>query len=79
MSTRARRPFLLRLFYMIPFIGWMARDTVEHGPDNLYYGAAGLVSAWGIAIMLFGYPGLIIPALLLVPTIFIALLVITWG
>lgn len=79
MSIPQRRPLWLRLFYLIPIIGWMAKDTAEKGEENLYYGAAGLVSAWGIAILTFGYPGLIIPALLLVPIIVFALIVITWG
>ncbi|MEO0911810.1 MAG: hypothetical protein AAFY59_02305 [Pseudomonadota bacterium] len=38
-----------------------------------------VISAWGIAILTFGLPGLIIPALLLVPVIFALLLLITAG
>ena len=79
MSDRTRRPIWLRLFYLIPFVGWMARDASEHGEDNLYYGVFGIFSAWGVSILLFGYPGLIIPALLLVPIILMALIAITWG
>lgn len=75
----APRPFWLRLFYLVPVIGWIARDVDKHGEDNLIWGLITIISMWGCAILLFGYPGLIIPALMLVPTIFILLIAITWG
>lgn len=78
MSTAARRPLWLRLFFHVPIIGWMARDTANHGPDNLIYGLVTIISLWGSSALLFGYPGLIIPALMLVPTILILLIAITW-
>ena len=34
---------------------------------------------WGIAIATFGYPAIILPALVAVPAMFVTLLVITWG
>lgn len=34
---------------------------------------------WGGAIALFGWPALIVPALVAVPLIFIGLLLVTWG
>ncbi len=37
------------------------------------------IVAWGGAAVLFGYPAIILPALILVPTIFVVLLIITWG
>jgi hypothetical protein len=75
----APRPLWLRLFYMIPVFGWIARDTVEKGEENLYYGFALIVSLWGIAILTFGIPGLFIPALAMVPVIMAMLVVIAWG
>lgn len=38
-----------------------------------------LIALWGVAIATFGYPALIIPALIAVPTIFGLLIAITWG
>ncbi|MEO0743832.1 MAG: hypothetical protein AAFY49_00660 [Pseudomonadota bacterium] len=38
-----------------------------------------LLALWGIAIFTFGYPALIVPALALVPTIFVVLMLITVG
>jgi hypothetical protein len=75
----ARPPLWVRLFYMVPVFGWIARDTVENGEENLYYGIALVLSLWGISILTFGLPGLFIPALAMVPLIFMVLLAITWG
>lgn len=75
----ARPPLWLRLFYLVPVFGWIARDTAEKGEENLYYGAGLIFSLWGISVMLFGVPGLYIPALIMVPMIFVLLLAITWG
>lgn len=79
MTTTARRPIWLRLFYLIPIIGWTARDMDKHGDDNLIWGLVTIISLWISAFLLFGYPGLIVPALLLVPTIFLYLILVSWG
>ena len=34
---------------------------------------------WILAILVFGYPAIIIPALIMVPTMFVVLLIITKG
>ena len=75
----ARRPLWLRLFYMIPVFGWIARDTAEKGEENLYYGLALILSLWGIAILTFGVPGLYIPELAMVPVMVATLVAIAWG
>ncbi len=74
-----RPPIWLRLFYLVPVFGWIARDTAEKGQDNLYYGIALIVSLWVISAMTFGIPGLVIPALSAVPFLFLMLILITWG
>ncbi|MEO0388372.1 MAG: hypothetical protein AAF281_12705 [Pseudomonadota bacterium] len=38
-----------------------------------------VVSLWGISILSFGLPGLVVPALVLLPGIFVLLLLITMG
>ena len=37
------------------------------------------IGAWIAAALVFGYPGILLPALALVPTILVTLVVITWG
>jgi hypothetical protein len=39
----------------------------------------GLIVLWASAAVVFGYPAIILPALALVPTIAVTLIVITWG
>ncbi len=39
----------------------------------------GLLALWATSAVLFGFPAIIIPALILVPTMFMVLLLITWG
>jgi hypothetical protein len=75
----ARRPLWLRLFYLVPVFGWIAKDTAEKGEENLYYGAGLIFSLWGILIMTFGLPGLYIPALMMVPLMFVVLVILAWG
>lgn len=74
----ARPPLWLRLFYMIPVFGWIAKDTAEKGQDNLYYGLFLIVALWALSTITFGIPGLVIPAVAAVPVIFILLITITW-
>ena len=75
----APRPLWLRLFYLVPVFGWIARDTAEKGEENLYYGLVLILSLWGNAILIFGLPGLYIPALAMVPLIVATLVAIAWG
>ncbi|WP_227285014.1 MULTISPECIES: hypothetical protein [Paracoccaceae] len=80
MTPEAPRPyFTRRITYRIPLIGRMAREIVEGDEDTPFYAIAMLVGLWGSAFMIFGYPGLIIPALILVLVMFLTLIRITLG
>ena len=52
-----------RMVYAIPVLGWMLKDVAYGDKDNIYYFIAALVMMWIIAIIAFGYPAIIIPAL----------------
>ncbi|PWE33661.1 hypothetical protein DDZ14_03045 [Maritimibacter sp. 55A14] len=73
------RPLWQRIVFRIPVLGWMLRDVMEGDEDNVFYAIGTLVALWTIAIMLWGYPALILPALALVPVCFLLILLITWG
>ncbi len=82
MSTAAqpvRLPFWQRLFFAIPVIGWVARDLLFGDKNNVWFALIGFVSLWMSSALVFGLPGLYLPALALVPVIFLVLLLITWG
>ncbi|KIC44629.1 hypothetical protein RA28_17275 [Ruegeria sp. ANG-S4] len=74
-----RLPVWQRLLFAIPLFGWMARDLANSSGEDWYYTAAALVSIWGCSIMLFGLPGLYIPALIMVPIMFLILILISRG
>jgi len=53
--------------YSIPVFGWGAWDVFEGYYDNVWYAVVGFASLWAIATMVFGWPSLYIPTLMLVP------------
>lgn len=79
MIRKKRLPLAERMIYAIPLLGWMLKDVAYGDKDNIYWFIATMVMLWILAIMAFGYPAIILPALALVPTIFVALLLITRG
>lgn len=68
-----------RLFYAIPLIGWIARDLKEGGVSAFTYFLINCALLWIGAIALFGYPAIIIPALTVVPLMFVLLILLTRG
>lgn len=74
-----RLPLIERLVYAIPLLGWMLKDVVHGDKDNIWYFLATLVMLWILSAMTFGYAGIIIPALVAVPVVFGALLLIARG
>ncbi|WP_282096327.1 hypothetical protein [Epibacterium ulvae] len=68
-----------KIIFAIPIFGRIAKE-VSYGPEeNLYYALATFLCLWGCSALLFGLPGLYLPALGLVPVIWLALLAITRG
>lgn len=74
-----RLPLWQRLFFAIPVIGWIARDLVFGDKNNIWFALVTFVSLWMISALTFGLPGLYLPAVAMVPIIFLALLFITWS
>ncbi len=74
-----RLPIWQRLLFAIPLFGWMARDVADGEPEELGYTAAAIFAMWGCSVMLFGLPGLYLPALAMVPVMFLILLLISRG
>ncbi|WP_298976599.1 hypothetical protein [uncultured Roseobacter sp.] len=77
-DTRAL-PFWQRMFFKIPVLGWVARDLMFGDKNNVWFALIGFFSLWMSAALTFGLPGLYLPALALVPVIFVILLLITKG
>lgn len=77
--TPASPPLFQRLFYRLPVVGWMAKDVAEGDRANLYFALIAFISLWGISVLTFGLPGLYLPALALVPVMFVILIWISLG
>lgn len=72
-------PLSQRLLFSVPLLGRMAKEVTYGDADNIYYALLTLVSAWGCAFVTFGLPGLYVPALLLVPVVLLALVLLSRG
>ncbi len=78
-ATTTRMPFWQRLFFSIPVIGWIAKDLLFGDKNNVWFAIIGFVSLWLSSALVFGLPGLYLPALAMVPVIFVLLIFITWA
>jgi len=68
---------LLRLLFAIPVIGWMLRDAVRGESDSKAWFLANIVMIWLLAVVFFGYPAIIIPALVATASIIVTLVAMT--
>ena len=64
----------LRILYAIPVLGWLLRDAAEGGDKALIFFLLNLAMMWLLSALFFGYPGIIIPALIAVPVMFAILI-----
>lgn len=78
-SSPRKLPFWQRFLFSVPVIGSVARDLLFGDKNNIWFAIIGFVSLWLSATLTFGLPGLYLPALALVPVMFIILICITWA
>ncbi|MGE6781705.1 hypothetical protein ACQKGL_04210 [Ensifer adhaerens] len=70
---------IARLVYHVPVFGWMLKEAVQGSQTAKVLFLVNCALIWLLAILAFGYPAIIIPALTLVPVIFVLLILITTG
>lgn len=70
---------MLNLVYHVPVFGWMLKEAANGSDTARVLFVVNLMLAWLLAALTFGYPGIIIPALAAVPTMFVILITITKG
>jgi hypothetical protein len=70
---------VLRALYWIPIFGWLLRDAVHGDTLSRILFVVNLLVLWALSVMIFGYAAIIIPALLLTPTILAIIVVFTLG
>ncbi|MCA0869765.1 hypothetical protein LCL97_02910 [Seohaeicola saemankumensis] len=74
-----RLPLWQRLVFAIPILGRIGKEVAYGAEDNLLHAALAFVSLWGCCILLFGVPGLYLPAVGLAPLMLVLLTVMAAG
>ncbi len=72
-------PSRLPWYYRIPLFGWIAKDIVHGGRENILYLIVILLTALVLAVKTWGLVALGLTALASVPVIFLLLFLITIG
>ncbi|UJW74955.1 hypothetical protein IM739_00035 [Rhizobium sp. SL42] len=67
------------VIYRIPVFGWMLKEAMQGATTAKVLFVINLLMIWLLAILAFGYPAIIIPALAAVPAMFVVLILITMG
>ncbi|PZU86253.1 MAG: hypothetical protein DI528_09930 [Shinella sp.] len=70
---------MARMIYHVPVFGWMLKEAITGPVTAKVLFIVNLLLVWLLAIITFGYPAIIIPALAAVPTMFVILIMITKG
>lgn len=70
---------LASIVYRVPVFGRLIQEAAEGSATAKVLFLVNIILAWVLAIMMFGYPAIILPALAAVPTMFIILMLITVG
>ncbi len=70
---------IARMIYHVPVFGWMLKEAVMGPTTAKVLFIVNLLLLWLLAIVTFGYPAIILPALTAVPVMFVVLILITKG
>ncbi|MGX5668775.1 hypothetical protein G6N76_21545 [Rhizobium daejeonense] len=70
---------IAKMIYHVPVFGWMLKEAVTGPTTAKVLFIINLLLVWLLAIITFGYPAIIIPALAAVPTMFVILILIMKG
>lgn len=70
---------IARMIYHVPVFGWMLKEAVMGPTTAKVLFIVNLLLLWLLAIVTFGYPAIILPALMAVPVMFVVLILITKG
>ncbi len=70
---------LLSLVLALPAVGLLLRSAVRGGDGEKIAFIVNLMIAWLVAAITYGYPAIIVPALIMVPVILVVLFLLTTG
>ncbi len=66
------------VIYNIPVFGWMLREAAEGAVAAKLLFVVNCLLLWALAIVIFGFPAIIIPALAAVAGMFAILIILSW-
>lgn len=67
------------MIYRVALVGWILKEAM-HGPTTAkVLFVVNLVAVWLLSVVTWGYPAIIIPALMAVAAMFVVLILITKG
>ena len=72
-------PLYERAIYAVPLLGWMLKDVIHGDRANKWWFLLALVSTWGMGILAFGVPALVVPVVAVVPGIVLLIVLLTRG
>ena len=70
---------IAKMVYHVPVFGWMLKEAVRGSGTAKVLFLLNCILMWLLAIVTFGYPAIIIPALAMVLIVFVLLILITTG
>jgi len=70
---------MAEMIYRVPLFGWMLKEAIQGPTTAKVLFVVNVLLLWILAILTFGYPAIIIPALSAVPIMFVLLILITKG
>lgn len=70
---------MAEIIYRVPLFGWMLKEAIQGPTTAKVLFVVNVLLLWVLAIVTFGYPAIIIPALSAVPIMFVLLILITKG
>lgn len=70
---------VLRALYQIPIFGWLLRDAVYGDTLSRVFFVVNLLVLWALAVVIFGYAAIIIPALALTAAFLAVIVILTLG
>ncbi len=70
---------MAEMIYRVPLFGWMLKEAIQGPTTAKVLFVLNVLLLWILAIVTFGYPAIIIPALSAVQIMFVLLILITKG
>ncbi|HRX38833.1 MAG: hypothetical protein KDA48_03430 [Amphiplicatus sp.] len=66
------------IFFSVPIIGWALREAVRGGAHAKTLFLVNCLMLWALAVMLLGYPAIILTALAMTAVLFVFVFIVSW-